>query len=254
MGNGLYEIGKKYARDVMIPCYMSDKSYFIKPGSFMDIAQEMAMDGADRLGFGFNKMFPMRMAWVLSRMHVHFDDTPNWRDDGTILTWHRGVEGPFYRRDYQYKVGDRLCVSATSSWVIINLDTRAMEHPDVMSIVADPNPQDDDIALPSAAPRVRMPRGAVPEFVSEHIVVYSDVDINGHANNTRYITWVMDCIPQEITFNRRVRDIYINYNKEILAGEAVKICQVKEETSDSLSYTFEGTVGETSCFTAKIVF
>ena len=254
MGNGIYEVGKKYARDVVIPCYMSDRKYDLKPGSFMDIAQEMAMDGAEKLGFGYSKLFPLRMAWVLSRMHVHYVDAPKWCDDGTVYTWHRGVDGLFYRRDYEYKVGDRLCIAATSSWVIINLDTRALEHPEVMAELAGSDPQDEAMALPSSAPRIRMPRGITPEKARDHVVAYSDVDFNGHANNTRYIAWVMDCVDPEVAYSRPVKDVYINYSKEIYAGETVQIFRAVEQTEDTLSYTFEGIVGDHTAFLAKVVF
>jgi len=282
MVNDLYLDGKKFSRDIDIPCHMVDKSYILKPSAFMDICQEMALEGAEKLGFGYNKIFPMDLAWVLSRMHFHFEKHPKWRDEGKITTWHKGINGLFYVRDYQLRIGDELYATATSSWVIINLKTRAMERPEVMAQIADPTPQDTDHAIEALAPKVRMPRGVEVEKVKEHIAAYSDLDFNGHVNNTRYLSWAMDCVDQGVAGVRPVRDVYINFAREIHEGDTVTLMRAVEGTTPAgegelaggslsgdglaggdgklaagegkLAYTIEGLVGGLSAFIVRIEF
>ena len=66
----------------------------------MDLAQEAANLHAAILGFGYDDMIASKTAWVLSRMHVVFVDTPRWRDDVTLFTWHKGLERLFFLRDF----------------------------------------------------------------------------------------------------------------------------------------------------------
>lgn len=254
MVNDLYLDGKKFSRDLDIPCYMVDKSYVLKPNSFMDICQEMALEGADKLGFGYNKIFPMNLAWVVSRMHFHFDKHPRWRDEAKITTWHKGINGLFYVRDYEMRVGGELYATATSSWVIINLETRAMERPETMCVIADPTPQDESHAIEALAPKVRMPRGVEVKKVRDHLAAYSDLDINGHVNNTRYLAWAMDCIEPEVAGVKPVKDVYINFSKEVHEGDTVQLMMAVESKEDCLAYTIEGIVDDHSAFIVKIVF
>lgn len=254
MVKSLYVEGNKFSRDIDIPCYMVDKSYNLRPNCFMDICQEMALDGAEKLGFGYSTLFPQDMAWVLSRMHFHFHRAPKWQEEGKITTWHKGVNGLFYVRDYELRISDELCVSATSSWVIINLKTRAMERPEVMCQIADPTPQDESHAIETLAPKVRMPRGVEVRKVAEHLAAYSDLDINGHVNNTRYVAWAMDCIDPEVSGTRPVNDISINFAREIHEGDTVRLMRAVEDDGQSRTYTIEGIVDDHSAFIVRIVF
>ena len=207
-----------------VPCYHTDASFYLKPAAFMDMAQEIAYWAAHELGFGYDDLHVHHTAWVLSRMHFHFEKLPKWRDDVSLYTWHKGADGLFYLRDFylQDKDGNRL-VTGTSSWVVIDEQTRRLVRPEELQerLGADEEKMEDAIA--ERAPKVAMPRGAEPEPAGEHTVAYSDVDIIGHTNNARYMVWAMDCIDFETASTRRVRDLYINFNKETTPGTCVQI-------------------------------
>ena len=96
-----YEIKEgKYIVEDVVSCFDVDSNIRMKPVAFMNIAQEMATRAADPLGFGYNEMLKKNMAWVLSRMHFVFMDTPLWNDEIKVTTWHKGIGGPFFLRDF----------------------------------------------------------------------------------------------------------------------------------------------------------
>ena len=109
-------------------------------------------------------------------------------------------------------------------------------------------------AIADRAPKVAMPRGAEAEPAGEHTVVYSDVDIIGHTNNARYMVWAMDCIDYEIVSARRVRDVYINFNKETTPGSTVQLFRLKTEEDGAMVWYVEGRVDGKSAFSVKMVF
>ena len=123
-----YEIkGGKYIIEDVVSCFDVDSNIRMKPVAFMNIAQEMATRAADPLGFGYNEMLKKDMAWVLSRMHFVFLDTPLWNDEIVVSTWHKGIGGPFFLRDLS--LSDRngqVKVIGTSSWVVLDLSKRSM--------------------------------------------------------------------------------------------------------------------------------
>ena len=73
-------MSNKFTQTFVIPCYLADASWRLKPASFMDLAQEAANRHANILGFGYDDLIASRTAWVLSRMHIEYVDTPKWRD------------------------------------------------------------------------------------------------------------------------------------------------------------------------------
>ena len=107
---------QKYIQEYTIPCYDTDASGRLKPASFMNLAQEAAGQHAVYLGFGYDDLIATNTAWILSRVHIRFVDTPMWKDDVVLTTWHKGLNRLFFVRDFRLtdKEG-RTRVEATTS-------------------------------------------------------------------------------------------------------------------------------------------
>ena len=117
----------KYTEKHTIPCYDTDAAWRLKPTSFMNMAQEAAGRHAVYLGFGYDDLIKTNTAWILSRVHVEFIDTPKWREDITLNTWHKGLNRLFFLRDFVLTDNEgRERVKATTSWLVLNLETRRL--------------------------------------------------------------------------------------------------------------------------------
>ena len=242
----------KFIQNFNIPSYNVDMSWRLKPASFMDLAQEAANQHANILGFGYDDLIASRTAWVLSRMHVEFTDTPKWREEMAFTTWHKGLNRLFFLRDFLMtdKEGNPR-VKATTSWLVINLDTRRL--------VRDPQLLEDgticsENVLETPADKVVMPKGAEVNLVMEHAVAYSDLDMNGHVNNAMYMQWAMNAVNYEISSEKPVKEFTINFNHEIKPQEIVSIYKAIVEKEDGRHVFVEGKVGEQSSFCVEIVF
>lgn len=242
----------RYIQNFHIPCYNTDMSWRLKPAAFMDLAQEAANLHATRLGFGYDEMIESKSAWVLSRMRVVFEDTPKWREEVSLMTWHKGLDRLFFLRDFLMtdKEGNPK-IKATTSWLVINLQTRRL--------VRDPKLLDEgticsDNVLENPADKVVMPKDAEPQLIVEHAVGYSDLDMNGHANNARYMQWAMDAVNYEISSVKPVKEFTINFNHEVKPQETVSIYKSIVEAEDGRHVFVEGKVGEQSSFIVEIIF
>lgn len=235
-----------------IPCYDTDASWRLKPVSFMNYAQEMANRHASVLGFGYDDLIGSRTAWVLARMYIRFIDLPLWRNDVTLTTWHKGLNRLFFLRDFRMTDPQgNVRVEATTSWIVLNLDTRRL--------VRDPKLMDEgtkcsENAVEQPADKVQLPKDAQMEFVMEHTVSYSDVDLLGHTNNAMYMHWAMDAVPYEITSQHPLKEVTINFNHETRAGEKVSIYRTSLQAEDGLRVFIEGKVGDTSSFIIEMLF
>ncbi len=95
-----------------------------------------------------------------------------------------------------------------------------------------------------------VPHDAVLQKVDEHRVAYSDIDVNQHVNNARYIAWAMDAIPEEVVNDRPVSEVSINFIKEAIPGEVVDLYHAEAE---GVHYV-EGKVADSVIFTTRFVF
>ena len=236
---------KKVSDSFAIKCYEVDSAKRLKPTAFMDMAQEMAYQAASAMKFGYYELIQSNLAWVLSRMRFRFLDTPHWEDEVTIRTWHRGAFGPFFVRDFEVvgKDGHRM-IEATSSWVVIDVESRRMSHPE------DVLPKEDtachDFAIETPAGKVMMPRGVEPEYVTTHKVAYSDIDLVGHTNNARYVAWALDCL-EFGGDSIRVDEVEIAFHHEARPGDEIALLKVEK---DGWVYV-EGRREETPVFCVK---
>lgn len=240
--------GYKFCQDLRIPCYQTNRQTLLKPAAFMDIAQEIAYWAASELGFGYDTLHVHHTAWVLSRMHLHFDSSPKWREDTCLYTWHKGAEGLFYLRDFDLRsASGESCIQGTSSWVVIDERTRRFVRPeDLQDLLA---VEDVDHAIDTPAPKIQLPREAQPELAGEHVVAYSDLDVIGHTNNARYVVWSLDCIPLEDA-EKPLKDLYINFNKETTHGQKVELFRLKEGNA----WYVEGRVEGKPCFVVQLEY
>lgn len=242
----------RYSEKHTITCYETDAAWRLKPASFMNLAQEAAGRHAVYLGFGYDDLIASNTAWILSRVHVEFLDTPLWREEITLNTWHKGLNRLFFLRDFILTDSEgKERVKATTSWLVMNLETRRL--------VRDPKLMEEgtvclDNAIETPADKVQMPKDAEPVEVLRHVVAYSDIDTNGHANNAMYMQWAMDAVDYEIASQRAVKRFTINYNHEIKVGETVVISKVVLEKEDGRHVYVEGKVNEVSAFCAEICF
>lgn len=242
----------RFEQKFTIPCYDTDASWRLKPSSFMDLAQEAAGQHAVYLGFGYDDLIATNTAWILSRVHVEFVDAPKWRENITLRTWHKGLNRLFFLRDFILTDDQgRERVKATTSWLVLNLETRRL--------VRDPKLMEEgtvctDNVIETPADKVVMPKDIDPQYVMDHHVAYSDVDMNGHTNNAMYMQWAMDAVDYDIASTRPVKWFTINFNHETKPGDIVALYKVVKEEEDGRHVFVEGKVNDQSAFTVEILF
>lgn len=241
----------------VIPSYATDFRKQLKPTAFMDYAQEMAYKGATNLGFGYDVLVKTNMAWVLSRVHLQFVRPVLWREEVELQTWHKGLNGLYFIRDFMMLGGDgEPSVRGTSSWIVLDTEARSFVRTEKIQEIVPDDSQCSDAAIEEPCPKVMMPRKSEPEKVGERVVNYSDVDFLGHTNNVRYAVWSMDAAGTDITFERPCKELFINFNKETHVGETVEIFRLiqTDEQTGEITVTVEGKVEGQQSFCCKLIF
>ena len=241
---------KTFSKNYTITCYEADANQLMRPTAMLDLMQEAANVNASTLGFGYDEMMNSNTAWVLSRIHVKFNNTPKWRDEVNLKTWHKGVSKLFYLRDFilSDKEGNPM-ILATTSWLIIDMNTRRLVRNSDLAL------SDTAIhAIETPADKVVIPVDIEPELVRKHPVTWSEIDTNGHVNNVKYAVWAIDAVKAEDIKERPLKELLINYDAEVMPGDVVKISRVRQETEEGIIYYITGKVSDKQNFSVKLMF
>ena len=148
-------IPPKCEQELSLPCYFFDVNKNLRPASFFDLAQEIAVQGSAMVGAPDWVLKDRDIAWILSRMHVRFEQYPRLYDKVLLQTWHSGISGPLYTRDYLMLNADgNVLIRATSSWILMEISTRSITRVDRIFDLMSPEPQCDGRALDANAPKL----------------------------------------------------------------------------------------------------
>lgn len=239
-----------YQKEYTLTCFDVDYNDNMRPTSFMEYSQDMAEIATEESGYGYKNLKELGVGWVVIRMHSIFHKAAHLGDVVKMSTWHRGTKGPFFVRDYQMSdINDELIASSTSSWVVMDMESRSLARDQRLDGVIPKTADCDEAAIEELCPKIIMPKDGV-KLIGTHKVVWSDVDHNHHANNVRYIVWAMDALPSEIVYHCPLKESFVNFNKEVAPGETVELYHY----CDNDFHIIEGKVDDTQVFICKLLF
>ncbi|XP_059289286.1 palmitoyl-acyl carrier protein thioesterase, chloroplastic-like, partial [Lycium ferocissimum] len=205
------------------------RSYEVGPGraasihTMMNHLQETALNHAKCIvlmdaRFGSTpEMSKRNLIWVVAKMQVLVDRYPTWGDVVQIDTWVAASGKNGMRRDWlvcDSNTGDIL-MRASSLWVTMNKETRKLSKmPDkvrteIEGVFVDSPPllDGDSRKLPkldeTTADNTRT--GLSPGW--------SDLDVNQHVNNVKYIGWILESVPIQILEGYELAGMTLEYRR-----------------------------------------
>ncbi len=153
----------------------------------LDILQDVAWVHAEHLGHGYEATIEAGALWILSRQKLLMTAWPDWGDELVVRTWVRPIKGPLIHRDYEILVGDAKVGESAASWLTLDATTRRPIRPTLAAASLDFR-SDAALALTPEKLAVRRNLAEVARFPVRN----SDLDVNGHVNNTRYAQWILE--------------------------------------------------------------
>ncbi len=166
------------------------------------------------------------MGFILSRvvmriyMELHEGDTVQAQ---TFATDSRGLS---FNRCYRMLRNGEVAAEAYTVWALLHFaEHRLMRVNEVCAIGGEPDaPLTLDLPL-----RVRMPAGEAYTEVAKRKIYYSDTDMNGHMNNTKYLNMLCDFVPS--IEKKSLRGINISYVTEAPLGDELTVfCKADGDT------------------------
>ena len=200
--------------------YEVDAGGHASPLTVCDWLQEAAGNHATALGWSVESLAPLGLTWVLSRLHLEITRLPAWREVVSVKTWPAGTHRLYALREFAITDAAGGAVArATSAWLLIDLGSRRPSRPPgEISEIASRCP---GRTIEDGFGRLPEPGGVDGEPQASFQVRWSDLDMNGHANNVRVIGWVLETAGAGLLSRRSLAALEIDFRGESRAGEAI---------------------------------
>lgn len=182
--------------------------------SLCNLLQEIAGNHARKLHFDITDLQENKMTWVLHRLVVKIDRFPDWRETITIKTWPSSGDGLRAYRDFRI-IDDEGNIIGTclSYWLILNIENRRPTR--IPKSILDMAPKDVEHVL--AVEDACFAEIDSPAHINTFNVRKTDLDLNRHVNNVRYIEWALSCLPEQ----SKADYIDIKFMSESILGDKI---------------------------------
>ncbi len=191
-----------------------DRAGRIQPFALLDLFQDVATVNANEMGIGRDELMKKGLFWAVVRTKIEIvrDIAPS--QVVTVRTWPHTLSRFSFLRDFSMRdqAGAELA-KATSEWVLMNAEERSFVS--VKDHYEGPLDFDEARAFEKKPRKIaNFDEGNRPTI--EIIPRYSDIDVNGHVNNARYATYVIDALDPES--QGAIKTFQIDYRHEVLPG------------------------------------
>lgn len=209
------------------------------------VTSDTAVQDYHLRGMTYDVLRESGYAILVSRISFRIHKMPLAGDVITIKTWEEAPAGLQLSRRYEIisQSGETL-VTAHSLWIIVNPETRRIVKPDQFTLRPSPTGKTDFPGIPCG--KIALPEDLT--LLDERVIRYTDLDANGHVNNSRYGAYLMDCLPPELR-EKDIKDIRINYSLEATLGDNL---QLLGNFSNPEKILIVGKTSKGTCFEAEL--
>ena len=203
-----------YQQDFEIRDICVDRYGRLKPSTILYFAQEVAGQHCTELALDYDTLARRRLFWAVTRHRVQVTRLPMRGETVHIETWPMPTTRVAYPRSMvTYDAEGNECFRSISLWVLMDLDTRNMILPGKSGIVVSGTLRGTELALPNGLVPKPMTNGRSRD------VCFTDLDRNGHMNNTKYMDWIDDLLPSAFHEEHPVKEFTVCYHSEAREGQ-----------------------------------
>lgn len=238
-----------YSWDYTVTSYDVAPSRGLRLSALLKLQQEVGEKQLETFGFPYTYLYDeLGVVFVLTRAASRIYRLPCFEEPVTITTWCKGLQGVQYLRCYRFcdKAGNVLIDSATN-FALIDANSHRLLRPSTVKEF------ERFVHLPERENTCDKPgRILLPEKlekVDDRKLYDSDMDYNGHLNNTVYADFISDYMPGGMA-GKSPTGFQIHFAAEAEPGETLEIAAARQ--GDTAYFT--GLHARGLCFEASCSF
>ena len=210
-----------------------------QPGAVFRAMQEASSAHCASLHASYQELHALGLAWVLTRASLEMERYPTLGQTVTVSTWPTETRHAFFPRHYTFALDGEEIGRATALYVLLDIETRKIATPARLTVPIPVCPRPAPLPMPGNLTALEAPVRS-----ASYTPVYTDLDMNGHVNNTRYVDWFMNQFPLEKHKREELARLLIHYHFEVRPEEPLRL-ELQEQGSLA---AFHGISGDRPCF------
>ena len=209
----------EYSRSLRIPVYDVGPKNLLKFGSALRLVQETSEQHLNVLHIGYEAYRAEGFVFFIISTRVKLLRLPEHGEPVTVKTHPRGRGGAQFYRDFKFYDADRnLIIDVMQTTVLADAETHKVQLP--QNLYKYGVFKDYPVEKEERISRIGVNR-ELP-FAGERQVYYSDLDANGHVNNSVYGDIFVDFLPGGVK-EESLKEVCITYINETEPGDKLKI-------------------------------
>ena len=214
-----------YTENFKIDANMVDCFGRIRPSAILYLAQEAAGGHCLELALDWDTLAGKGLFWALIRCTVQVTRLPRIGETVTVETWPMPTTRTNYpRATVAYDAEGKELFKVLGLWVVMDLNSRTMILPKKSGVIVDGTLRGNELSVPGSI----TPKDLAGLYSRR--VGYTDLDRNGHMNNTRYLEWMDDLMTSDFHRENQPKEISICYHAEAREGQMLHLnWQLSEE-------------------------
>ena len=216
-----------------------DRFRRLKLSQLLALCQEVAGSHFAILNADKESLEEKGLFWAVIRTRVQINRLPGPGETVKVRTWPMPTTRVAYPRAAEALDEEgNVLFRSLSLWVLMDVNTRSMVLPGKSGVSVEGRVQGDEIAPPpSLAPKDLENR-------MQRQVRYTELDVNGHMNNTRYLDWAEDLLTSSFHSCHPAKEFTVCYLSEAKEGDGMDLRFGLTEDTLRIDAYREGTAGK----------
>lgn len=239
-----------YVRNFTVEDAYVDRYGRMRPSQILYLAQDMGGRHSALMSLDYDTLAGRNLFWAVTRHRVQVSRMPMRGETLRLETWPLPTtRAAFPRSVVAYDAQGNEVFRCMTLWVLMDLNTRKMIVPGKSGIIVAGTLRGNELPAPN---------GLIPKPLgtqTSRTVAFTDLDRNGHMNNTRCLDWIADLLPSRFHESHTVTDFTVCYLAE---ARELQELRLNWDMSDSCTLQVDATTGagEEShrVFSAKLYF
>ena len=220
------------------------------PSKILYLMQEVAGKHFANLSMDYETLAQRGLFWAITRNKVQITRLPMRGETIRLETWPMPTTRVAYPRSIvAYDEAGNEVFRSITLWVLMDLHNRSMVLPGKSGIEVAGTLRGNELASPMGLPS---------KLLANHRsrpVSFTDLDRNGHMNNTKYLDWIYDLLPSGFHTDHIIREFTLCYLNEAREGQNLTLSwDFPEEGCLQIDAHRQSEDKDERVFAAKILF
>lgn len=206
----------------------------LKVSKVMNLLQDIAVEYSFKLKISSMDLAPQKIFWVISRYQIEINNIAKLNEDLSMSVWRSNHKNLYDLRWFKIETADKQEIAnAVGAWVIIDKTTGSPRH--LNKFMTKEMLIENKVDVKTFFQNLKIIDNADIQEVFK--IRINDLDFNKHVNNSAYVEWAIEALPESILMNYQPWKINVTYLKEsFYPGKILSKAQTNTFTFNSTTH------------------